>query len=67
MKLLVEQSYDVQPLHEEVNGKKQLFIEGIFMQSNVVNRNRRRYDKDTLMVPSVDKYILEYVAQRQVS
>lgn len=65
MKLLVEQSFDVQPLHEEVNGKKQLFIEGVFMQSNVINRNKRRYDKDTMMVPSVDKYIAEYVAQRR--
>lgn len=65
MKLLVEQSFDVQPLHEEVNGKKQLFIEGVFMQSNVINRNKRLYDRDSIMVPSVDKYIAEYVAQRR--
>lgn len=33
---------------EEVGGKKQLFIEGIFMQADIRNRNRRVYPRSVL-------------------
>ncbi len=41
-----------------------LYIEGIFMQSNVVNRNGRRYPKK-VMENAVSKYIQEQVKTNQ--
>lgn len=41
-----------------------LYIEGIFMQSNVVNRNGRRYPKK-VMESAVSKYIKEQVNTNQ--
>ena len=43
MKLITEQIEDVQILTEEKDGKKLLYIEGVFLQSELTNRNGRRY------------------------
>lgn len=43
MKLIKEAFQDLQYLNEDTNGKKSVFIEGIFMQADKNNRNGRRY------------------------
>lgn len=43
MKLITETLENVKILVEENNGKKRYFIEGIFMQGDITNRNRRQY------------------------
>ena len=48
MKLITEESDQVEVIIEQVNGKKSLYIEGIFLQGNLPNRNKRMYDMDTL-------------------
>ena len=48
MKLITEQIEEIQILTEEKNGKKRLYIEGIFLQSEMKNRNGRMYRYETL-------------------
>ena len=45
---------------QKKNGKKNYFIEGVFMQSNKKNRNGRVYEKATLE-NAVEKYVTEQV------
>lgn len=44
MKLITEEAESVQVITEEKNGVKKLFIEGIFLQGDTVNRNKRLYE-----------------------
>lgn len=60
MKLIKELSEQVNYLTEENEGNKSYFIEGIFMQSDVKNRNNRVYKKPVLE-SAVDKYMSEQV------
>ena len=62
--LLIESNFETQTLTEEASGKKTWFIEGVFMQADVVNRNKRVYPM-TIMDAQVDKYIKEYVNERR--
>lgn len=48
MKLITEEIDDVEVIVEHVNGKKNLYIEGIFLQGDIPNRNKRMYEMDTL-------------------
>ena len=48
MKLITEVVEDVNLLIEETNGKKTHFIEGVFLQSNMANRNGRVYPKEIM-------------------
>ena len=48
MKLITEQIDDVEVIVENRNGKKAMFIEGIFLQGDIQNRNGRMYPMDTL-------------------
>ena len=48
MKLIREEINDVNFLREEKDGKKDYFIEGVFMQSNVKNKNGRIYPKNVI-------------------
>jgi hypothetical protein len=62
MKLFTEQIEDVKFIVEEKNGKKNLFIEGIFMQAEKVNGNGRKYRVETLereVKRYTDKFIKE--------
>ena len=43
MKLITETIEDVKLITEEKNGKKLLYIEGVFLQSELKNRNGRMY------------------------
>lgn len=62
MKLLIESAQDYKILTEEnaATGGKDYYIAGIFMQSNVENRNGRVYPKE-VMQREVDRYITESV------
>lgn len=53
-----------QILTEERNGKKELYIEGIFAQSEIKNRNGRFYPKE-VMESAVDKYCAEWVSKNR--
>ena len=48
MKLITEEITQVEVIVEQRNGKKNLFIEGIFLQGNKQNRNNRYYPVDIL-------------------
>ncbi len=62
MKLIREEIEDVKILEESRNGKKSLYIEGIFLQGNIKNRNGRMYPMETLQ-KEVGRYIKEQVAE----
>jgi len=64
MKLITEMTEDVQCLTEldEKNGQKNYYIEGVFMQSEVKNRNGRIYPK-SILEKEVGRYNKEYVKQ----
>lgn len=48
MKLITEEIDDVEVIVENTNGKKTLYIEGIFLQGDIPNRNKRMYEFNTL-------------------
>lgn len=65
MKLISEfNDYAVEPVIVESNenGKKDYFIEGIFMQSEIKNRNGRIYPKEVIQ-KEVKRYNKEFVEQ----
>ena len=65
MKLISEfNDYAVEPVIVESNenGKKDYFIEGIFMQSEIKNRNGRIYPKEVIQ-REVKRYNKEFVEQ----
>ena len=60
MKLIREEIEQVEVIVESRNGKKNLFIEGVFLQSEMKNRNGRMYPKQTLM-REVNRYNENFV------
>ena len=48
MKLIREEIENVEFIVENRNGKKSLYIEGVFLQGNIKNRNGRMYPMETL-------------------
>ena len=48
MKLITEEIEQVEVIVENRNGKKNLFIEGVFLQGEIKNRNGRMYPMQTL-------------------
>lgn len=63
MKLFTELVEDVKYLVEDKgNGKKNYFIEGIFLQGDIQNRNKRMYRTETLN-KEVERYNKEYVLE----
>ena len=60
MRLIKEITEDVQYIQEEKDGKKNLYIEGVFLQSNLKNRNGRVYPKD-VMAKEVARYTSEQI------
>jgi len=60
MKLITEAIENIQVLEEEKNGKKLLYIQGVFLQSELKNRNGRMYPFETLN-REVGRYNEEYV------
>jgi hypothetical protein len=64
MKLMCELNEDVRFLVEEKEGKKQYFIEGIFMQADIANRNGRMY-RSSVLEKEVNRYTNEYVNENR--
>lgn len=65
MFLITETTQDnVRLITEESKGEKQHFIEGIFMQSDVKNRNGRVYPKD-ILTKEVERFNNEYVQKNR--
>lgn len=60
MKLIREEIEKVEVLTESVNGKKNLFIKGVFLQAEQVNRNGRMY-RMPVMEREVKRYTEQYV------
>jgi hypothetical protein len=60
MKLITENIEDINVLVEETAGKKHLYIEGVFLQSEVKNRNGRVYPFNILN-REVQRYTEQYV------
>ena len=60
MKLITEQNNDIEVLTEEKDGKKSTYIKGVFLQTELTNRNGRMYKFDT-MNREVTKYNEEFV------
>ena len=62
MKLIREEIESVKVFTESAkNGKKNLYIEGVFLQGNIKNRNGRMYPMETLQ-REVGRYTKEHVA-----
>jgi len=65
MKLIREEVAETKLIVEEKLGKgKQYFIEGVFLQSEIVNRNGRMY-MEKVMDNECDRYIKEYVEKNK--
>tara|TARA_B100000287_G_C20584436_1_gene761667 strand:+ start:225 stop:872 length:648 start_codon:yes stop_codon:yes gene_type:complete len=65
MFLISEQiSDEVQLITEEKNGKKEQYIEGVFLQAGIKNRNGRIYPVET-MKKEVNRYIKEFVNKKR--
>jgi hypothetical protein len=60
MKLITENIEEISVLVEETGGKKNLYIEGIFLQSEIKNRNGRVYPFNVLN-REVQRYNEQYV------
>ncbi|OUU24666.1 MAG: primosomal protein [Candidatus Endolissoclinum sp. TMED37] len=64
MKLIKEINEEIQYIAEEKDGKKNLFIEGVFLQSNLKNRNGRMYPKE-VMAKEVARYTAENIEKNR--
>lgn len=62
MKLITEEIESVEVLTETVNGKKTLYIEGPFLQTEKTNRNNRRYGR-VVMEREVKRYTEQYICK----
>ena len=60
MKLITEQIEPVEILTEEKDGKKNTYIKGVFLQTEITNRNGRMYKYET-MEREVGKYNEEFI------
>ena len=64
MKLITEQIENVKVITEGKGADKKLYIEGVFLQSEIVNRNGRKYPFETLN-REVERYNEEYVKSKR--
>ena len=60
MKLIREEIESVEVIVEQRNGQKHLYIEGIFLQGDIKNRNGRMYPSETL-AREVGRYNEQFV------
>ena len=60
MKLITEEINKVEFIVEEKDGKKSMFIEGVFLQTEQPNRNKRVY-KRNVMEREVKRYTEQYI------
>ena len=66
MRLIKEVTEEIKYISElnEETGKKSHFIEGVFLQADLTNRNGRRYPMET-MRKEVDRYIKESIDKKR--
>jgi len=64
MKLITETTEDIQYIKEDKDGKTNLFIEGVFLQSDLKNRNGRVYPRE-IMQREVDRYVKESIDKKR--
>ena len=64
MKLISEEIQDAEYLVEETNGKKNYKIRGVFLQSDIKNRNGRIYESD-ILTKEVDRYSKEFINKKR--
>ena len=64
MKLISEEIQNAEYLVEETNGKKDYKIRGIFLQSELQNRNGRVYPKD-ILDKEVKRYNAEFINKKR--
>lgn len=65
MKLIVEQVENVKVITEaKENGKKNMFIEGIFLQADLQNRNGRIYPV-AVLEKEVNRYVTENIEKKR--
>ena len=60
MRLITEQNNDIEVLTEDKDGKQSTYIKGIFLQTEITNRNGRMYRFDS-MNREVSKYNEEFI------
>lgn len=60
--LLVESSFNTKNIIEEGDTGKKMYVEGTFLQAEIVNRNKRIYPK-SVMESAVQMYLDEYVSR----
>ena len=64
MKLISEEISNAEMLVEETNGKKNYKIKGVFLQSDIKNRNGRIYENDILS-KEVKRYNEEFINKKR--
>ena len=66
MKLITEinEDLDVFELEEDSTGKKSLFLEGVFLQSETLNRNKRMYPRP-ILEREVQRYKKDYIKENR--
>lgn len=65
MKLITEVNESIEYVTEaNENGEKKYFIEGVFLQGDITNRNKRRYPVEMLK-DKVKDYVKEFVNQKR--
>ena len=64
MKLITEEAADSKFIVEEVGGKKNYKIKGIFLQADIKNRNGRVYPKE-ILEKEVSRYNREFINKRR--
>src|ERR1017187_3237081 len=64
MKLLIENVNEVKFLKEDKEGKKNYFLEGVFLQSEIKNRNGRIYPK-SILEREVNRYMKENIQAKR--
>jgi hypothetical protein len=60
MKLICELTERVSCISEEKDGKKTFYLEGVFMQADIKNKNGRMYPSQ-VMTNEVERYVKEHV------
>ena len=64
MKLISEEIQQAEYLVEETNGKKNYKIKGVFLQSDIKNRNGRIYEND-ILTKEVKRYNEEFINKKR--
>ena len=62
MKLITEEIEQCKILVEEKEGKKHMYIEGVFLQGNLKNRNNRMYPVE-ILEKEVNRYTESFISK----